>query len=297
VSSIFVLAPPRSCSTVAVAMLAQHPQIYGFPELVLFTAPTVGELLAQHPQNMDMPADWIDRRLSGLYRAVAEVHRGGQDAGDLDWAHGWLEARAHWPTPRLMRHLADQVHPCAALEKSAETVTRASALDICLGAFPDARFIHLTRHPAATVSSMQDYWADLFATADSAALSRFCALTWCRTHIRISRRLAGIARENWIRVKAEDLLNDPRRTLDRIVRWLGFDHDEAVLDRMRYPERWQFGGFGPTGRLYGGDWKFLSWPSLHRIPQPGPAGADPAWGFDKLQRARFRALAEHLGYA
>jgi hypothetical protein len=278
-------------------MLAQHPQIYGFPELVLFTAPTVGELLTQHQEDVGMPADWIARRLSGLYRAVAEVHRGDQDASSLDWARGWLAERAHWPTPRLMRHLADHVHPCAALEKSAETVTRASALDACLGAFPDARFIHLTRHPAATVGSMKDYWADLFATADPAALARFCALTWCRSHIRIARRLAGIARQNWTRVRAEDLLNDPRDTLARVVRWLGFDHDEAILDRMRFPERWRFGDFGPAGRLYGGDWKFLSRPALRRIPEPGPAHVDPAWGFDEHQRTRFKILTEHLGYA
>lgn len=295
-SPIFLLAPPRSCSTVAVAMLAQHPQIYGFPELVLFTAPTVGELLAQHQQGIGLPADWIARRLSGLYRAVAEVYQGDQEESSLDWARGWLAERAHWPTPRLMSHLADHVHPRVALEKSAETVTRENALDACMEAFPDARFIHLTRHPAATVASMKDYWAELFTATDRAALDRFCALTWCRSHLRISRRLAGITSRNRIQVKAEDLLNDPRDTLGRIVRWLGFDHDENVLDRMRYPERWRFGGFGPDGRLYGGDWKFLSRPSLRGTPDHGPAGVDPAWGFDERQRTHFTALARHLGY-
>jgi len=37
---IFILAPARSYSTVTVAMLSGHPQIYGFPELLTFNVAT-----------------------------------------------------------------------------------------------------------------------------------------------------------------------------------------------------------------------------------------------------------------
>src|SRR5262249_10281696 len=42
---VFVLAPARSHSSVAVAMLSQHPAMYGFPELRLFRARDVAGLL------------------------------------------------------------------------------------------------------------------------------------------------------------------------------------------------------------------------------------------------------------
>ena len=35
---IFLLAPARSYSTITLALLAGHPDIYGFPEMLLFTA-------------------------------------------------------------------------------------------------------------------------------------------------------------------------------------------------------------------------------------------------------------------
>jgi hypothetical protein len=41
--ALLVLAPPRSFSSVVAAMLGQHPQMYGMPELQLFGAETMAE--------------------------------------------------------------------------------------------------------------------------------------------------------------------------------------------------------------------------------------------------------------
>ncbi len=43
---VFLLAPARSYSTVALALLAGHPGLHGFPELMLFNADTVAEPLS-----------------------------------------------------------------------------------------------------------------------------------------------------------------------------------------------------------------------------------------------------------
>ncbi|WP_329249642.1 sulfotransferase [Actinoallomurus sp. NBC_01490] len=71
---VFLLAPARSYSTVAVALLSGHPDVYGFPETLVFTAATVGELIGERAEWARFPL-----RLSGLWRAVADLHEGGQD--------------------------------------------------------------------------------------------------------------------------------------------------------------------------------------------------------------------------
>lgn len=43
----FILAPPRSFSTVVCSMLGQRPQLYGLPEIHLVGTESVGEFLQQ----------------------------------------------------------------------------------------------------------------------------------------------------------------------------------------------------------------------------------------------------------
>src|SRR5579862_6331286 len=42
---VLLLCPPRSFSSVVGAMLGQHPELYGFPELSLFAADTLADLV------------------------------------------------------------------------------------------------------------------------------------------------------------------------------------------------------------------------------------------------------------
>src|SRR3982750_3544139 len=69
--SVFVLSPPRSFSTIVSAMLGQHPQLYGLPELHLFGAETIAEFTRQCEEATYPMAD-------GLLRAVAQLYFGRQ---------------------------------------------------------------------------------------------------------------------------------------------------------------------------------------------------------------------------
>ena len=84
---VFVLAAPRSMSSVATAMLGQHPQLYGLPETHLFGVETV--------------AEWCDacsratfKMSDGLLRAVAEIVYGEQTEATIALATSWLRQRA-----------------------------------------------------------------------------------------------------------------------------------------------------------------------------------------------------------
>jgi hypothetical protein len=88
---LIILGPPRSFTTVVSAMLGQHPQIYGLPEVHLFTAETMAEWWRQCAEatfNMD----------HGLVRVAAQLFFGDQSEDNSRRAAGWLQRRAHFTT-------------------------------------------------------------------------------------------------------------------------------------------------------------------------------------------------------
>src|SRR5262245_49158513 len=142
---VFVLAPPRSYSSVIATMIGQHPDLAGLPELKLFAYPTIADMEGS------LPRYWRERgfthRSPGLVRALAEYEFGGQALDQLDRARAWLAARPHWSGADVFDALLARLSPRTAVEKSPENVATAAALRRLAAAYPNARYLHLTRHP------------------------------------------------------------------------------------------------------------------------------------------------------
>ena len=291
---VFVLVPARSYSTVSVAMLARHPDLFGFPELSLFRAPDVGGMLAGRAGQTSLQAQVFRNHLTGVLRAVAYLHEGAQTADAIDRAERWLAERSDWPTVRLMDHLLDIVAPRTGIEKSPDSTSTDTALDACVNAYPNARFLHLTRHPVATQRSMFEQ-ARIW-DGDGLGKSDRAALAWYQSHSRIAKKLAPMPARQWLRVRAEDLLRDPDTTLRRVCEWLELPCGDGIVDRMRHPEDWCFAGNGPDGNLLGGDDKFMTDPALRQIPEPGPVVFDPGLGMPPELPGQMTRLARFLGY-
>ncbi len=291
---VFVLAPARSYSTVTVALLAGHPGIYGFPEMLLFSAGSVGELLQTVPRPMQPPAFVQDQR-SGILRAVADLVLGSQQDLAIGRAEQWLAARSSWSPRRLMDYLLELVYPQVGVEKSPETVMTGTALDSCLDSYPDARYIHLTRHPVTTMRSAIDHLRPWLNQSEK-ALVVGAASSWYLSHLRIVSKLAGLPASQWTRIRAEDLLREPAAQLPPLLSWLGLPADDAVIARMLHTENWRFAGTGPSGRLLGGDPKFMTSPALRPVPEPAEIAFDDSWGLLPEMRDRMIILASALGY-
>jgi Sulfotransferase family len=288
---VFLLAPARSYSTVTLALLSGHPDVYGFPELLIFTADTVGELLSEGTGLAHFPL-----RQSGLWRAVADLHEGSQDDDALARAREWLANRADWPTTRLMDHLIGLARPCISLEKSPDTSSADATLAGCMAAYPRARFLHLVRHPVTTQRSIHDHWRPAGRFGTEKALIAEAAAFWYLSHQRIIKALAPLPSHQWMRVRAEDLLTEPRVWIPRILAWLELESTPEIIDRMLLTENWRFAGTGSSEGLFGGDPKFLRSPALRPIPAPGPVVFDPSWGLRDEMRDRMTVLAHSLGY-
>jgi hypothetical protein len=275
-------------------MLAQHPDLFGFPELVLFRTADVGGMLTEHEGQTRLPPQWFRNRLTGVLRALAYLHEGSQTADAIDRAERWLAERSDWPTVRLMDHLLDMITPLTGIEKSPDSTNTDRALEACLTAYPNARFIHLTRHPVTTQRSMFEQ-ARGWDGDDLGKINR-AGLVWYLSHLRIAKKLAPMPARRWLRVRAEDLLLNPDVTLRGVCEWLELPCDGDIAARMRHPEKWCFADNGPDGNLLGGDYKFMSDPALRQIPDPGPVVFDPAWGMHPELIGQMTRLARFMGY-
>lgn len=293
---VFILAPPRSYSTVALALLAGHPELYGFPELLLFQVRTAGELLTEAQRRPDLSRRYIEVRQTGPCRAIAQLHEGNQSPAAMSRARAWLEAHAEWPVKRLFDHLLDIVAPRTGLEKSPDTVTAHGALTAGMSAYPDARFLHLTRHPVTSQASMHRHWEYLAPTRARRHLIADAASAWYLGHSRTVDALRKLPSHRWLRVMSEDLLRQPRVWLPKILDWLALTYDATVIDRMLHTERWEYASRGESGDLFGGDAIFMHFPELRSVAAPGPVVFDPAWGLPAEMCRRMTSLAHFLGY-
>jgi Sulfotransferase family len=294
---VFVLASARSCSSVVCAMVGQHPQLFGLPELKLFAYRTVGELDASLP--LRMRERGFAHRSPGLVRAVAEFELGGQDQPALAAARAWLDERSGWAGEYVFDRLMEHMSPRAAVEKSPEHLTDPDALQRLARAYPRARYIHLTRHPISTIRSLVVHLGAGGRDArDSGSLVRYCVTSWLVVHERIVAFTDRLPGEQWLLLRAEEILNEPLSPLRTLVSWLGIRSDAEAIEAMLHPERSPFSCFAPasSGVEGGGDPAFLADPLLRPVAVERSLMAPAEWTVNKALWERVRRGAEGVGY-
>jgi adenylyl-sulfate kinase len=291
---LFVLAPARSGSSVVAAMLGQHPQLYGFPELRLFRGATVSDLLVDAPSTAGMPAR---ERNAGLIRALAQLHEHEQSEEAAERALQWLRERADWDVGAVFEHLSALIAPLAAVEKSPETSLGDNALKQAARACPEARYLHLVRHPWATVRSMVNAWSELeYWHVEPEEAPSFCLNVWREQHQRILAFGASAGPRRFARARAEDVVNHPEDSLPRLCHWLGIDAGAECIARMLHPERSPYAGPGPRNASGGFDPKFHTRPALRRLALPESLKPPPEWAIDGRAVQAAIELARQLGY-
>jgi hypothetical protein len=293
---LFVLAPARSYTSVIATMIGQHPELAGLPELKLFSYRTIGELEAS------LPSYWIERgfthRSPGLVRALAQFEFGYQTAENLAAARAWLHQRWHWSGTDVLDVLLARLAPRTTVEKSAENLTTAAALRRLASAYPKARYLHLTRHPATTQASMADHLLRTVPEYPRVGEPMAGIAAWHGVHARILRFTAVLPRDRVMRVRAEDVLNDARAQLRAIAAWLRVRTDDAAIEAMCHPEASPFARFGPhgSGVIGGHDHGFLHDPIPHRVEVSQTIEPPPGWHGEPRLWQRTVKLALQLGY-
>lgn len=297
---VFVLAPPRSFTSVVCAMLGQHPSLVGLPEVNLHVTARMDSWWRLCFQTGSFLSH-------GLLRAVAELVFGSQDEDAVARARWWVEFRRSATTADVYRELADAARPRALVDKSPATVLHPAFLRRAQSAFPHARFLHLVRHPRSTCASIHaapEILAAVGVFSKAVDLGACASLAdpeplWLATHRNILSFLEEVPAARWRRVRGEDVLMDTDRHLRELAAWLDVDAGEESLDAMRHPERSPFARFGPPGARFGNDPKFLENPGLRPArARPQSLDGPVAWRTDGTGLSgEVRQMAVSFGYA
>jgi hypothetical protein len=294
------------------AMLGQHPQMYGLPELHLFSAETMAEwweICSRESYNMD----------HGLVRTVAEVYFGAQTDYTTTRARGWLRRRGHFTTGFLLEMLAERLSPLVLVEKSPSIVYRLDFLQRAFTMFPQARFLHLVSHPRTYGKLVmeairelkklqplpQSHWLRHLACYPYPAADEISNASvwdpqrgWYALNMNVVEFLKSVAENQKMTVRGEDLLPESSEGLRKLAGWLGLRTDSETLEAMKHPERSPYACYGPSNAPFGSDIFVFKrsllrpdWVEEHSLEGP-LSWRDDGQGFSP----QVKQLARHFGY-
>jgi len=291
---LFVLTCMRSYSSLVSAMLGQHPGMYGLPELNLFMADTLAGVMRKlhivRPQS-----------LHGLLRAVAQIEDQAQTVETIEKAQTWLQERAHWSARQFLRHLAERTGARVLIDKSPSTALNPVNLQRLYRSFPDARILHLVRHPRATCSSIHQLRQKTARKREDTPSDELSPeQLWLRINRNILDFTERLPLGQSMRIQGEQLLAEPERYLTQMTEWLGLSGDAHSLEAMLHPEDSPYACIGPPNARFGNDPNFLRNPRYAKRPIPPQQLEGPlTWQHGDVQgfSAETLAIARHFGYS
>lgn len=290
---LIILCPGRSFSSVVCAVIGQHPQCYGLPELNLFIGETLGEAL-------DLYAGTGRGGLVGLERTLAELHDGEQTVATINAAKAWITAHGDLTPREVLDHIQHCVGDRILVEKSPTNVRKEVNLARVMDAHPHAHLIQLLRHPRSRGKSQK---AALDAQKARKLLMRNHVdyeMVWTATHLMIHEMTLDLPPGQMLRLHGETVLRDLRFYLPQLCEWLGIRSDSMAIEAMLRPEESPYSCIGPENAKYGANSGFLEKPHLDmdRLAKLEPPTLDAPmdWAPDLDFSPTTRALAQYYGY-
>jgi amino acid adenylation domain-containing protein len=275
-SAVFILAPFRSGTTLLRVMLAGHPRLFAPPELELLGFRTLGERRRAYSGRNAFA-------LEGLLRAVMELR-----GCDAEAARAWVAGgeTADLPTGRFYRLLQEASGGRILVDKTPSYCLDLETLRRAEETFAAPRYLHLVRHPGAMIDSYVEARMDRvydfpFPAAEQAEL------VWALGHGNVLEFLAAVPAGRAHRLAFEDLVREPRRTLEAVCAFLGLPFAPAMLEP--YQGRRMTDGLHAESRMMGD-------PKFHRYRKI-EAEVGERWRRSGGElRAETAALAARLGY-
>jgi len=199
---LFVISPPRAGSTLLQRMLGSHSQIYTHPEPHLVTPLAY---LGYHDIVDKAPYDQINAA-EAIRAFVNELPHGEADYLDALRAYAdTMYGRMLAPTGR--RYFLDK------------TPAYATVLPFLTKLYPSAKYVVLTRHPLAVMSS----YANSFFVGDWEAAHSFNPIV--ERYVPAMAKLLRDAAVPLLHVRYEQLVGAPEAELERIFRFLDLSHE------------------------------------------------------------------------
>jgi amino acid adenylation domain-containing protein/non-ribosomal peptide synthase protein (TIGR01720 family) len=254
--AIFVLSPPRSGSTLLRTMLAGHPRLFSPPELDLLSFNTLDERRAVLSGGRSF---WLE----GVFRAIMEAT--GCDIQEAQRIMDEYESQK-LTTKQLYGLLQKWIAPRILVDKTPVYPLDLEILERMETDFENTLYIHLVRHPYATVYSFVEAKLDQVFFRHEHPFPRrgLAELVWIISHQNILEFLKTVPEDRQHRVVFEDLVTRPEAIMKGICQFLDVEFHPALV--RPYEGQRMTNGIRPGAQMVG-DFKFY----LRKEIDPGAA--------------------------
>ncbi|QDG53523.1 sulfotransferase [Persicimonas caeni] len=268
---IFIVAAPRSGTTFLHRLMSLDDDFAHF-KLYHTILPSVSIIRLIHglerlDKRVGGPLRWALDKLEGLaFDGWDGIHQLGfsrpeEDEGlfvltllspglylllhELDAAHeaGFVDTLPAPVRERLARYYRDSVQRIFEAEQSDgqlldKSVLMAGRLETMRTAFPQARFVHLVRHPYKSIPSFVSMFRAAWAAVspslpEDGAPSRRLAMLAIDYYKRMHRARSELGPGKMTTIRFDDLVSAPEATLERIYAWLDRPLTDDVRRRVR----------------------------------------------------------------
>lgn len=220
--ALFILAPPRSGTTLLRVMLAGHPKLFAAAELQLLGFNTLKERGEAFTGKFSL---WLE----GTIRAIMEIKNCDADQAKMimeDFEHQNLTTKQFFAV--LQEWLGEQM----LMDKSPAYAVDPGALEKAERDFENPIYIHLLRHPYSMVRSFENYHMDqvLFMHEQPFLPRKLGELVWLLSHQNTVDFLKQVPQERQYRLKFEDLVTNPRQSMAELCNRLGLEFHESIVN-------------------------------------------------------------------
>jgi hypothetical protein len=286
----FLLCSPGSGSNQLCTRLAQHSGLYVTPGLNLQFKRTIGELLGCRPNTRNIT--------DGLLRTIAQLYAGEQTMDSIEMAKRWLRRRKSAFTEDVMKELCEKVSPARLLDRWLFHLGDADLLPKVSSAFPNAQFLHLTRHPVPqgmavlqSIEGIANLWNEKSLDRSTKRPAPDPQYAWYNAQASILEFRESLSPGRYLQIRIEDVTSYPQESFQKLCDWLELPQGMAVGTRD-----WPFATPGPYNAPGGMEWEPA--PATGEMPDASRAPSESLpWLKKKVGLAEpVKILARALGY-
>ncbi|MFN6563901.1 MAG: amino acid adenylation domain-containing protein [Nostoc sp. ChiSLP01] len=244
--TIFILSPHRSGSTLLRVILGGNPQLFAPPELELLTFNTLRERKAAFSGRYSF---WAE----GTIRTIMQIK--GCNPEEAIALMEELEAQ-NLTTKQFYRLIQQWLGDKILVDKTPSYSIDLENLKRAEINFQNPLYIHLLRHPLATMRSYEEARIEqTFPYQHPFNRRELAELVWLISHQNILQFLQEIPQQRQYQVKFEDIVSQPQPTVESLCQFLGVDFHPDMLQPYKEKKQRMTDGIYAQSRMIG-DVKF-----------------------------------------
>ena len=241
--TIFILAPPRSGTSLLRIMLAGHPDLFAANELQLLGFQNMQERAQAYSGKFSL---WKE----GLIRTIMELI-----SCDADHAKNIIQQweTENYSTTQVYHILQNCINGKTLVDKSPSYALDINVLRKAEVDFENAVYIHLVRHPYAMIRSFEKMQMDqvMYLHDHHFKPCELAELIWTQSHLNIGHFFNEIPDDRKCIVLYESLVREPEKEMKAICEKLDIEYHPNLVQPYQNIEQKMTDGIYPSSKPMG----------------------------------------------